>query len=145
MLEVNMEKRILLVGCNTESAGGWVHRYPPCWAQTNWLESITHVPKALSERNDYLLIIIFSEDQSYLPYLPAIRARTNTAILIVTCRYDGPEKTAAIQAGADEYMQRPETPEEGLASVQALIRRFTAFNRWDTPGYPYAHMGLYLD
>ena len=40
-------------------------------------------------------------------------------------QYDGVEKIAAIEAGADEYIQWPDTVPEGVASCRALIRRYT--------------------
>lgn len=44
---------------------------------------------------------------------------------------DGEEKITAIDAGADEYIQWPDTIQEGVASVRALIRRYTELNRQD--------------
>jgi len=44
-------------------------------------------------------------------------------------KYIGTEKIAAIEAGADEYIQWPETMQEFVSSCYALIRRFTVLNK----------------
>lgn len=54
---------------------------------------------------------------------------TNAPILVIKDKYDGEEKMAAIKAGADEYIQWPETMQESMASCYALIRRF-AMQGW---------------
>lgn len=42
---------------------------------------------------------------------------------------DGEEKITAIDAGADEYIQWPDTIQESVASARALIRPYTELNR----------------
>ncbi len=84
----------------------------------------------LSGNTDYLLIIIFSEGKEHLFLLKMIRELTKAPILIVNRQYDSAEKTAAIKAGADEYIKWPDSyPEETIASGLALIRRYTELNQ----------------
>lgn len=83
----------------------------------------------LSKNNSFLLVIIFSDGPDYLNPLKTIRSLTKAPILMLRHRYDGAEKIAAIAAGADEYIQWPDTIQEGVASCRALIRRYTELNR----------------
>lgn len=81
--------------------------------------------------NDYLLVAIFSKDTDYLAQVKIVRSLTKAPILILKQLYDGMEKVAAIEAGADEYIQWPDTVEESVASGRALIRRCTGLNQQD--------------
>ena len=84
----------------------------------------------LSGNKDYLLVIIFSAGQEYLHSLKIIRRLTKAPVLVVNRQYDSTEKTAAIKAGADEYIKWPDSYlEETVASGLALIRRYTELNQ----------------
>lgn len=84
----------------------------------------------LSGNTDYLLIIIFSDGQEYLLSLKIIRGLTKAPVLVVNRQYDSTEKTAAIKAGADEYIRWQDSYlEETVASGFALIRRYTELNQ----------------
>lgn len=84
----------------------------------------------LSGNTDYLLIIIFSDGQQYLSPLKIIRGLTKAPILVLDRQYDSREKTAAIKAGADEYIKWSDSYlEETVASGFALIRRYTELNQ----------------
>ena len=82
----------------------------------------------LSGNTDYLLIIIFSDGQQYLSPLKIIRGLTKAPILVLDRQYDSREKTAAIKAGADEYIKWSDSYlEETVASGFAL---FSACGHW---------------
>ena len=83
----------------------------------------------LSREHNYLLVAIFSDNMNYLSSLPLIRGMTKAPVLILKHLYDGEEKITAIDAGADEYIEWPDTIQEGVASVRALIRRYTELNQ----------------
>lgn len=84
----------------------------------------------LSKNTGYLLVIIFSDGQEYLSPLKIIRGFTKAPILVVNRQYDSTEKTAAIKAGADEYIKWSDSYlEETAASGLALIRRYTELNQ----------------
>ena len=85
----------------------------------------------LSKKHDYLLLAIFSDSSDYLPPLKIMRSLTKAPILVMKHRYDGAEKIAAIEAGADEYIQWPDTIQESVASGRALLRRYTELNQQD--------------
>ena len=84
----------------------------------------------LSGNTDYLLVIIFSDGQEYLLSLKIIRGLAKAPVLVVNRQYDSTEKTAAIKAGADEYIKWSDSYlEETVASGLALIRRYTELNQ----------------
>lgn len=84
----------------------------------------------LSGNIDYLLVIIFSDGSDYFSLLRVIRGLTKAPILVLNRQYDSTEKTAAIKAGADEYIKWSDSYlEETVASGFALIRRYTELNQ----------------
>lgn len=84
----------------------------------------------LSGNMGYLLVIIFSDGQEYLSSLKIIRGLTKAPVLVVNRHYDSTEKTAAIKAGADEYIKWSDSYlEETIASSLALMRRYTELNQ----------------
>lgn len=108
-------------------------------AQEEWLKfgvfiRITaDMQEAISELTNnycYLLVAIFSDKNDYLPFLKIMRKLTKAPIMILKHMYDGLEKIAAIEAGADEYIQWPENIPESVASGRALIRRYMEINQW---------------
>lgn len=96
------------------------------------VSDFTEIIKNLSGKFDYLLIIIFIDNNDYLSILEVIRNLTKAPILIVSHQYDSAEKIAAIEAGADEYMKWSEDHhKEVVSSGRALIRRYTELNQAD--------------
>jgi two-component system, OmpR family, KDP operon response regulator KdpE len=52
-----------------------------------------------------------------------IRARSDVPIIILSARQEEDLKVAALDAGADDYVTKPFSPEELLARIRALLRR----------------------
>ncbi len=52
-----------------------------------------------------------------------IRARSNVPIIILSARLEEDLKVAALDAGADDYVTKPFSPEELLARIRAFLRR----------------------
>lgn len=125
------ERWILAVGYDKEKFND---------TQREWLKygvfiRMTDMQKAvnkLSVDNSYLLVAIFSDgSEDYLALLKLIRGLTKAPIIVMKHQYDGAEKVAAIEAGADEYIEWPDTIQEAVASGRALIRRYTLLNQQD--------------
>jgi len=52
-----------------------------------------------------------------------IRARSEVPIIILSARLEEDLKVAALDAGADDYVTKPFSPEELLARIRAFLRR----------------------
>lgn len=85
----------------------------------------------LAKQNNFLLVVLFSDVPDFLHPVKTLRSLTKAPILVMRRQYHGTEKIKAIEAGADEYIQWPDTIPEGVASCRALIRRYTELNRQD--------------
>lgn len=126
-----MERWVLAIGYDkkrfNETQREWL-KYGVFIRMKNDISEAIH---ELSENNNYLLVAIFSDTLDYIASLKIVRALTNSPILVMTHQYSGSEKIAAIEAGADEYIQWPDTIPEAVASGRALIRRYVELNQQD--------------
>lgn len=122
-----MKERMLVIGYDSltapERKWGWTcGGVYPCYA-----ESIRKAVKELDGGTGYSLVLIFGR-VNVMDAVRTVRRVSNVPILVMRKRYDGMEKIAVLESGADEYIQCPARPEEGMASVHALIRRYTEWN-----------------
>lgn len=124
-----MEKWVLAVGYGKEKFNAAQRACLNYGVFIRMAANLTEAVGELAQQNDYLLIAIFSDTSDYLPSLKLLRSLTRAPIIVMKHQYDGAEKIAAIEAGADEYIQWPNTISEGVASCRALIRRYTELNR----------------
>lgn len=122
-----MKERMLVIGYDspaaTERKRGWtcsgVHSY--------YAESIRKAAKELDGGTGYSLVLIFGR-VNVMDAVRTVRRVSNVPIFVIRKQYDGMEKIAVLESGADEYIQCPVRLEEGMASVHALIRRYTKWN-----------------
>lgn len=124
-----MEKWILAVGCEPEKFN---ETQKECLNYGVFIRMAASPSEAIGELakwNEYLLVALFSDTPDFLASLKILRSLTKVPILVMRHQYDGVEKIAAIEAGADEYIQWPDTVPEGVASCRALIRRYTELNQ----------------
>ncbi len=104
--------------------------------QKEWLKyhAFIKVVKSMQEalklltKIDFLLVVISADNTEYLPHMKIMRDMKPMPILVLSPKYNASEKIEAIQHGADEYLARPFTVEESVASGRALIRRYTILN-----------------
>ena len=126
-----MERWVLAVGYDKDKFNDAQRE---CLKYGVFIRLTSDIPEALvelSKEHNYLLVAIFSDNMDYLSALYLIRGLTKAPVLILKHQYDGDEKIAAIEAGADEYIEWPDTIQESIASARALIRRYTELNRQD--------------
>lgn len=126
-----MEKWILAVGYDTVKFNDTQREWLKYGVFIDMAADMPEAVRKLSKRNEYLLTAIFSDNVDYLDTLALVRGLTKAPILIMKHQYDGTEKIAAIEAGADEYIQWPDTIPEAVASGRAQIRRYTELNQQD--------------
>lgn len=126
-----MEKWVLAVGYDKEKFNAAQRECLNYGVFIRMSANFAEAVGELAKQNDYLLIAVFSDGPDFLHPLKILRSLTKAPILVLRHKYDGAEKIAAIEAGADEYIQWPATTLEGVASCRALIRRYTELNRQD--------------
>ncbi len=93
------------------------------------LSDISKIYRIFSKRKKCLLVIAFRNCLEDISDLKNIRSLTEAPIIVFAQKYNGEEKISTIDAGADEYIEYPETIWEAVASCRALIRRFTVYNK----------------
>jgi two-component system KDP operon response regulator KdpE len=76
-----------------------------------------------AERPDLVVLDLGLPDMDGVVVCERIRARSDVPILILSARLTEPDKIAALDRGADDYITKPFSPEELLARVRAALRR----------------------
>ena len=76
-----------------------------------------------SDRPDLVIVDLALPDMDGAIVCRTLRARTDVPILVLSVRGDEPTKVAALDAGADDYVTKPFSPEELLARIRAGLRR----------------------
>jgi len=74
---------------------------------------------------DAFILDLVLPDGSGIDVCRELRSWSSAPILVLSVVGDEPEKVAALDAGADDYVQKPFGIEELLARLRALLRRAT--------------------
>lgn len=106
-----MDKTILAVDC-----GGKPFRaaWKVCQKYNLAVRMAASLAEAVGElagEGCFLLVLVYG-GMDILEAVRIIRNLTNVPVLVLREEYDGAEKIAAIEAGADEYIRYPDTTEE---------------------------------
>ena len=96
------------------------------------LEAATHNPAVI-------LLDLGLPDLDGVEVIRQIRSWTNTPIIVISARTDDPDKIAALDAGADDYLTKPFSVPELLARLRVALRRVT--NSQHDAGDPVFHNG----
>ena len=75
---------------------------------------------------DLVILDLGLPDIDGLEVCARIRARSEMPIIVLSARGAEPQKVAALDQGADDYVTKPFSPEELLARVRAALRRALA-------------------
>jgi len=78
---------------------------------------------ASAERPDLIVLDLGLPDMDGIEVCRRLRAWTNTPILVLSARHSEDEKTALLDAGADDYVTKPFGSAELRARVRAHLRR----------------------
>ncbi len=80
----------------------------------------------LLEKNRYQLIILdlTLPQMDGLELCQKIRAQTDIPILISSARSDINDKVVALEYGADDYLPKPYEPDELIARIKSVLRRY---------------------
>ena len=83
------------------------------------------------KNNEYQLVIldVMMPGMDGFETLAGIRAAGNLPVLMLTSKNDSISKVQGLRSGADDYLTKPFDMDELIARMNALIRRYTRFNR----------------
>ena len=120
--EQTMTQSVLLVEDDTALGQQIVAHLEKAGFATTWWEVIK--PWDASTLQFGLVILDLMLPNGYgLDALKALRAHSQTPVLILSARNDTHEKVRALKLGADDYMTKPFWPEELVERVRARLRR----------------------
>jgi len=102
-----------------------------------------HTASRLAEANDMLdgvdlvLLDLMLPDGSGFDFIVQIRRRAQrSAIIVLSSRDEEPDRVAALESGADDYVTKPFSPREVVARVRAVLRRVQAMPDAQEAGGP---------
>jgi len=72
---------------------------------------------------DLILLDLGLPDINGLEVLRAVRSRSFLPLIVVSGLGEGKDRIVALDAGADDYLGKPFSPDELIARVKALLRR----------------------
>ena len=128
-----MKPRILII--DDEPAIG--RALQPLLAARGWQvftaeRAATGLQAAADEAVDLVLLDLGLPDLDGKELIPSLRRVGNVAIIVISARHQETEKVAALDAGADDYVDKPFSIDELLARVRAAQRRRAASSRSDS-------------
>lgn len=142
--ELVMEKWALMIGFDHKKSN-LIQRagmnYGIC---IHLAEDMAGAVEALERNKDYHIVMLFLDGQDILDHIKVIRVLTRVPVLVLRDRYDSAEKLAAINAGADEYIQWTERLDDWIASVMALVRRYAGWNQRGETSFGLSYAGFFI-
>jgi DNA-binding response OmpR family regulator len=82
--------------------------------------------RALANPPDLVLLDLMLPSRSGLDVCRELRARTPTAVIMLTAKGEENDRVAGLDLGADDYIAKPFSPRELMARVKAVLRRAAA-------------------
>lgn len=79
--------------------------------------------KALNQCFDAIILDIVLPKRNGFDILKAVRKHAETPVLILSSRNDDVDKIICLELGADDYLQKPCSPQELLARLRSILRR----------------------
>lgn len=79
--------------------------------------------RALEGKFDLLLLDVMMPGLDGFEMLRHFRRRSQTPVIMLTARIEQRDRIAGLDAGADDYLPKPFSPEELLARIRAVLRR----------------------
>ena len=72
---------------------------------------------------DLLIVDVMMPGEDGIAFTRAIRAASQTPVLMLTARGETEDRIAGLESGADDYLPKPFEPRELLLRVSAILRR----------------------
>ena len=79
--------------------------------------------RALEGKFDLLLLDVMMPGLDGFEMLRHFRRRSQTPVIMLTARTEERDRIAGLDAGADDYLPKPFSPDELLARIRAVLRR----------------------
>jgi two-component system response regulator CpxR len=79
--------------------------------------------RAIESKFDLLLLDVMMPGLDGFEMLRHFRRRSQTPVIMLTARADERDRIAGLDAGADDYLPKPFSPDELLARIRAVLRR----------------------
>lgn len=86
-------------------------------------DGATALVLAANHHPDAVLLDLGLPDMDGVAVISGLRGWSNVPILVVSARHDGAQKILALDAGADDYVDKPFAMDELLARLRAALRR----------------------
>lgn len=80
--------------------------------------------RALSNDFDLIVLDVMLPGLDGFEILREIRRRSAVPVIMLTARIEHADRIAGLEAGADDYLPKPFDPDELLARVRAVLRRY---------------------
>jgi two-component system response regulator CpxR len=77
-----------------------------------------------------------------LEVLRQLRRRSSIPIIMLTARTGGPDRVLGLDSGADDYLPKPFLPEELLARIRAVMRRWKGGSLAQAESYRFGPLEL---
>jgi two-component system response regulator BaeR len=108
--------------------------------ETRWVARGDEALEAFENASPALVLLdLMLPGMSGIEVCKAIRARSNTPIIMVTALVEEIDRLLGLELGADDYICKPFSPREVVARVKTVLRRASA-----APGVALAK-GLHID
>src|SRR6478735_1259757 len=88
-------------------------------------DATTGLAAVARDRPDVIVLDLGLPDIDATEVIRGVRGWSNIPIIVLSARYDEPQKAAALDAGADDYVTKPFGMDELLARLRAAVRRGT--------------------
>lgn len=75
---------------------------------------------------DLIVLDVMMPGEDGISFTRALRAGTDTPVLLLTARGETDDRILGLEAGADDYLPKPFEPKELLLRIQAILRRMPA-------------------
>lgn len=115
------EVRVLVVEDDPGIAGSLVRGLTRAGYQADTVS--TAAQALLAGPAEVVLLDLGLPDVDGMEVCAALRARSDAAILVITARGEEPDRVAALDAGADDYLVKPFGFAELMARIRAVLRR----------------------